>query len=91
MLKRNLNVRFADVDGGDFSPIPNAYCEFIVSNDLKKGKVLYFPALADFMDDGILNRSDLSEIAEDIGTSGQRLPPGRDSGGIRSLFQKWHG
>ncbi len=53
-------------DGGDFSPIPNAQCEFIASNDLKSGKVLYSAALDDFLDDGTLNRPDLKLVADDI-------------------------
>jgi hypothetical protein len=53
-------------DGGDTSPIANARCEFVVSNDLKSGNALYSAALADFLDDGILNRPDLIEAKKYI-------------------------
>ncbi len=53
-------------DGADKSPIANARCEFIVSHDLKSGNALYSAALADFLDDGILNRPDLIEAKKYI-------------------------
>ena len=54
-------------DGGDFSPIPNARCEFVIDNNVGEGwSVLYNAALADFREDGILNRSDLKAIQDII-------------------------
>ena len=54
-------------DGGDFSPLPEATCEFVVDNNLSNGRsVLYNAALADFYGDGKLNRPDLAEIQEEI-------------------------
>ena len=49
-------------DGGDFSPIPNARCDFAL--DLE-GKVLYSSALEDLRD-GELNRPDLAAIKEEV-------------------------
>jgi hypothetical protein len=62
-------------DGADFSPIPNARCEFVAMEldgedlfapDLKEGDVLYDAALADFCNDGTVNRPDLEAIAEQV-------------------------
>ena len=54
-------------DGGDFSPIPNATCEFVVGRDLGEGRcVLYNAALADFCNDGELTRPDLEAIRDII-------------------------
>jgi hypothetical protein len=81
MLEKNVNVDYGGEgiggngdggvggdagDGGDFSPIPNARCEFVVSNDLKNASVLYSAALDDFKDDGIINRPDLKAAVEKI-------------------------
>ncbi len=62
-------------DGADFSPIPNARCEFVAMElegedlfapDLKEGEVLFDAALADFCNDGMVNRPDLEAIAEQV-------------------------
>ncbi len=52
--------------GGDVSPIANARCEFIASRDLVSGKALYVPALADFLDNGRLDRPDLGDVADEL-------------------------
>ena len=81
MWKRNIDVDFGGGegggsggggvgggagDGGDASPIVNARCEFIVSNNLKEGTILNHAALADFLDDGMINRPDLMMVMEDL-------------------------
>jgi formylglycine-generating enzyme required for sulfatase activity len=62
-------------DGADFSPIPNAICEFVAMEvdgddlfapDLKEGEVLYDAAVSDFCKDGMVNRPDLEAIAEQV-------------------------
>ena len=54
-------------DGGDFSPIPDAYCEFVIDNDLGESRsVLFNAALSDFCSDGRLGRPDLAEIQQEI-------------------------
>ena len=78
-------------DGGDFSPISDTSCEFLVSNDLKNGRVLYYPALADFMDDGMLNRSDLSEIAGDMESVVGAYRPEQIQGAFNRYFNNGMG
>ena len=54
-------------DGGDKSPIANARCEFVIGNNVGGGwSVLYNAALADFREDGVLNRNDLKDIQDII-------------------------
>ena len=54
-------------DGGDKSPIANARCEFVIGNSVGEGwSVLYNAALADFREDGVLNRNDLKDIRDII-------------------------
>ena len=82
MFKKNVNVNFGGGegggggdgggvgggagDGGDRSPIANARCEFIVSNDLNQGTALRSAALADFLDDGMINRPDLDAVKDEV-------------------------
>ena len=54
-------------DGGDKSPIANARCDFVIGNSVGGGwSVLYNAALADFREDGVLNRNDLKDIRDII-------------------------
>ena len=60
-------------DGGDKSPIANARCEFVIGNNVGGGwSVLYNAALADFREDGVLNRNDLKDIQDIINKRVQR-------------------
>ena len=72
-------------DGGDFSPISNARCEFIVGNNLKERQVLYSAALADFLSYGKVNRPDLKKIAELVNSAlGNHTPEE-----IKAAFSKY--
>jgi hypothetical protein len=73
-------------DGGDASPIVGARCEFIVGNDIKNGKVLYSAALADFLDDGRVERSDLSLVSADIDSILQGYTPQEIQSAFRAIF-----
>ena len=99
MLTKNVNVNFGGGegggsggggvgggagDGGDRSPIANARCEFIVTNDLNQGTVLQSAALADFLDDGMINRPDLDAIKDEI----NELSQGRQNE-VKAAFAKF--
>ena len=99
MLTKNVNVNFGGGeggggsggggvgggagDGGDRSPIANARCEFIVSNDLNQGTALRSAALADFLDDGMINRPDLDAVKDEVNS----LFEGREEE-VQAAFEK---
>ena len=73
-------------DGGDASPIVGARCEFIVGDDIENGNVLYSAALADFLDDGRLGRSDLSMVTADIDSVLHEYDPQEIQSAFESIF-----
>ena len=83
-------------DGADFSPIPNARCEFLAMEldgedlfapDLKEGEVLFDAALADFCIDGMVDRPDLEAIAEEVNKAFEGSPR-KDHSGVCEILSR---
>jgi hypothetical protein len=77
-------------DGADFSPLAEAQCTYLAGTDPAAAEAVYPAALADYLADGLLDRPDLSDLA-DLVNDGLDYTPEQIQEAFGAVFEKGWG